>query len=70
MPKRSASFPNACGTANEATSNGAIAARRTTRIGPSSLPAVFPSQAYPVQANQSTIKIARASASRVQVGSW
>ena len=62
-------LPERVGTASEATSSGAIAASRTTRIVPSSLPAVFPSQAYAVQANQSTIRSATASTACVQVGS-
>ena len=68
-PKINPSSPNAFGTASEAISIADIAASKTTRIAPSSEAAVFWSQAYASQANQSTARIASPSTSRVQVAS-
>ena len=64
MPNSSPSAPNACGTAIEATSIPARprAAPRAPR--PSSLPAVFPSQAYALHTHQATARIARPSTRR------
>ena len=69
MPNSSASPPNACGTAIEATSMPAAAAISTTRSRPSSVAAALPSQAYALHTHQASARIAMPSTKRVQVGS-